>query len=153
MIVWRICKARYAATAFSGLGAEKSGGRWNHKGERMVYASSSLSLAALELFVHLEPLLMPRDLRAVSAIIPDRATVEELTARDLPKNWRRYPAPAGLRKIGSRWLHEMRSLLLVVPSAVNPEERNILINPLHPEAATIHGIRTKPFRFDPRMWK
>lgn len=153
MIVWRICKARYAATAFSGLGAEKSGGRWNHKGKRMVYTSSSLSLAALELFVHLEPRLAPRDLRAVSAIITDRVTVEELAAKDLPKNWRRYPAPARLRQIGSSWLNEQRSLLLIVSSAVNPEERNILINPLHPEAAAIHGIRTKSFRFDPRMWK
>ena len=29
---WRIVKARHAATAFSGEGAQKSGGRWNSRG-------------------------------------------------------------------------------------------------------------------------
>ena len=153
MLVWRICKKRHVRTAFSGIGAEKHGGRWNRKGERMVYASSSLSLATLELFVHLEPRLIPSDLHSIVATLPDSVSFEELTIKQLPKNWRRYPAPARLQAIGSKWLRGKRSFVLIVPSAVNPDEKNILLNPLHPEAASLTDIKSKPFHFDPRMWK
>jgi RES domain-containing protein len=153
MLIWRICKRRHVAGAFSGIGAEKHGGRWNHKGDRMVYASSTLSLASLELFVHLGPAFMPNDLWSIVAAVPDTASLEELTLADLPGNWRDYPAPTALRDIGSKWFRAKRSFLLIVPSAVNPEEKNILLNPLHPQAATIADIVSKPFHFDPRMWK
>ncbi len=153
MQVWRICRERHIASAFSGIGAEKVGGRWNHKGLRMVYTSTSLSLASLELFVHLEPNLMPGDLCAVSAIVPEEASTEELAVKDLPKNWRDYPAPARLQELGSQWLREQSSFVLHVPSAVNPEEFNLLLNPLHSEITTLGDIESKPFHFDPRMWK
>jgi len=53
MILYRICKAKYAKTAFSGAGGLDAPGRWHHKGQAIVYASATLSLAALEYFVHL----------------------------------------------------------------------------------------------------
>jgi RES domain-containing protein len=153
LIVWRICKKRHRATSFCGIGAEKYGGRWNRKGERMVYTSGSLSLAALELFVHLDPQTIPSDLIWVRAAIPDTISIETLTAKALPANWRRYPAPARLQAIGSKWLRELRSFVLVVPSAVNPEEQNMLLNPLHPDATSLSRVQSKPFHFDPRMWR
>lgn len=153
MQVWRICRERHIASAFSGIGAEKVGGRWNHKGSRMVYASTTLSLAALESFVHLEPNLIPTDLCAVSAVVPEGVSMERLGAEDLPVNWRDYPAPARLQDLGSDWLREQRSLVLFVPSAVNPEEFNVLLNPLHSEMARVSEVKSKPFRFDPRMWR
>ena len=51
---WRIVQAHRIASAFAGEGARRYGGRWNHKGIPIVYAAGSLSLAALELLVHLE---------------------------------------------------------------------------------------------------
>ena len=65
MLIWRICERRHLPTAFSGIGAEQYGGRWNRKGDGMVYASSSLSLASLEFFVHLEPAIVPKDLCSI----------------------------------------------------------------------------------------
>ena len=44
-VVWRICEATFAASAFSGEGASIVGGRWNSKGKRMVYTAEHLSLA------------------------------------------------------------------------------------------------------------
>lgn len=96
---------------------------------------------------------MPNDLHAVSATIPDGASIEEFTVADLPKNWRDYPAPTKLQEIGSRWFREQRSLILLVPSAVTPEEVNALLNPVHLEITTIADIQSRPFHFDPRMWK
>jgi RES domain-containing protein len=51
---FRLVKARHARHAFDGEGARLYGGRWNAPGLALVYASESVSLAALELLVHLE---------------------------------------------------------------------------------------------------
>jgi RES domain-containing protein len=51
-IAWRLVKKKHAADVLSGEGARLGGGRWNHVGIPVVYVSETLSLAALELFVH-----------------------------------------------------------------------------------------------------
>jgi RES domain-containing protein len=153
MVGWRICKKRHAASALSGVGAEKHGGRWNHRGDRMVYMSTSLSLAALEFFVHLQPDNIPDDLVSVSIVIPADVSAEIISADQLPNNWRDFPAPASLQEIGSKWLRESRSLLLIVPSAINPIEQNVMLNPAHPGAIAVKETKSQPFQFDPRMWK
>ncbi len=73
MQFWRTCRRRYAVEAASGEGARRYGGRWNSRGVRMVYASTSLSLAAVETFVNLEPNLRPADLVSIEGAIPDAA--------------------------------------------------------------------------------
>jgi RES domain len=65
MRFWRICRERYAAEAASGEGARLFGGRWNNRGVRVVYASMSSALAAMETFVNLEPNLQPDDLASI----------------------------------------------------------------------------------------
>ena len=41
--------------------------------------------------------------------------------------------------------------LLRVPSVVLPEEFNLVMNPLHPDAARIHAVSQRPFLFDHRL--
>src|SRR5215475_11096126 len=54
MRIWRISTARYEDTALSGIGASLVPGRWNKTGQPVVYCSSSLALATLEVLVHLD---------------------------------------------------------------------------------------------------
>ena len=150
---WRICRKQHLSNALEGIGAEKAGGRWNKRGSRIVYTSSSLSLASLELFVNLDTDILPINLVSLRIEIPDTVSREEVSITQLPRNWRTYPAPPKLQELGSQWLEEERSLLLIVPSAVTPEEPNILINPAHPQFSMVGKVESKPFRFDPRMQK
>ncbi|MBI4588479.1 MAG: RES family NAD+ phosphorylase [Candidatus Rokubacteria bacterium] len=149
--VWRICKKKYAA--FDGEGARWAGGRWNHRGTAIVYTSATLSLAALEYLVNVDATDGPADLTAVSADIPDSISLEQLDIADLPPNWRVYPAPESLADLGTRWAREGRTAMLVVPSAVIPQERNYLLNPAHSNFKTIRVGSAEPFSFDPRTWK
>jgi len=55
--IWRLVKAGRTHSAWDGEGAFRFGGRWNSRGVRAVYASSSLALALLETLVHLDPAL------------------------------------------------------------------------------------------------
>ncbi|HET6992213.1 MAG TPA: RES family NAD+ phosphorylase, partial [Bacteroidia bacterium] len=50
MIVFRLCKSNYSKD-LSGIGAEKSGGRWNSKGKAMLYTSATRALCTIEIAV------------------------------------------------------------------------------------------------------
>jgi RES domain-containing protein len=71
----------------------------------------------------------------------------------LGRDWRQYPAPERLAELGSRWLRERRTAVLIVPSAVIPHENNYLLNPRHPSFRNIRIGRPERFVFDARMWK
>jgi len=120
--VWRICSKRHRI--FDGEGARRYGGRWNHAGTSVVYTSGSLSLAALELFVHVDIDIAPSDLVAIQADIPDSMAIDTVKIDSLPKDWRRYPVPEALKDIGTAWAAKASTAILAVPSAVIPEERN-----------------------------
>ncbi len=152
MRIWRICRARFADEAFSGQGARRFGGRWNSPGVPMVYSSSSLALAAMELFVHLEPNQQPDDLVSIAATLPEGEPALRLEPSDLPSRWWTDDfAPA--RAIGDNWIRESKSLAIEVPSAALRMEWNVLVNPLHPAIAEIKIEKPQPFNFDARMFR
>lgn len=145
----RIC--RTAHRALDGEGARRYGGRWNSPGHPVVYASSTLALAALEYLVHLDSSEVPPDLVAVRITIPDDLTIIELRVSSLPARWFRYPAPDRCREAGDAWLSAGRSAVLRVPAAPVPEEWNLLLNPRHPDFRRIRARVSRPFHFDPRL--
>lgn len=149
MRVWRLCKNKHAA--FDGEGARLAGGRWNRRGTAVVYASGTLSLATLELLVHCDPALLPDDLVAIPADIPDSLRVERVEEKKLPRNWRRYPALEALARIGTDWARGLQSAALSVPSAVVPRERNFLLNPAHADFRRIRVGALEPFLLDLRL--
>ncbi|MEQ1912737.1 MAG: RES family NAD+ phosphorylase, partial [Vicinamibacterales bacterium] len=108
---------------------------------------------ALERFVHTDPDLEPTDLVAIEIHFPSTIRTESVSAKDLPSNWREYPAPIELTTIGERWLRAAKTVALSVPSAVLPRERNFIINPAHRDFDKVMVASTEPFSFDPRMWK
>ncbi len=150
---FRICHAQHRRTAFSGDGARLYPGRWNRRGVPMVYCASSPSLAQLELFVHLDASELPDHLVMIRASIPEGVAVLSLAPRDLPRDWRRLPAPPSLQEIGSDWISGGESVALRVPSVVSPTEDNVLLNPAHVDFARITIHAPERFVFDPRMRK
>lgn len=152
MKLWRICRGIHAAGAFSGDGARLFGGRWNSQGVRIVYASSSLALAALETFVHLEPNLRPDDLVSIEAEIPEGLATERLDPRSLPRKWYELRDDS-LRNIGDRWIHAGKTVALHVPSAAIRGEWNALLNPAHRDFRKLHIDKPKAFAFDLRMFR
>ena len=140
--IWRICKKQHVKGAFTGEGARLYGGRWNHKGSAVVYCASSLALAALEVFVHVDP-----------SELPDKVKVERISPNKLPKTWRASIGPDVLKDIGTTWSQRGQTVALFVPSAIVPEEENVLLDPTHPDFAKIKLGLPRPFAFDPRMRK
>jgi hypothetical protein len=54
---------------------------------------------------------------------------------------------AAIRAWVTDWLEERRSLLAAVRSHVLPEADVVLMNPLHPDAARVRPLVTRPFSF------
>lgn len=147
---WRIVKSRFAKRPFDGEGARLYGGRWNSVGVRMVYTAGSVSLAVLEMLVHLESSdVLPS--YSLCAVHFDESVVTRLDRSRLSGNWRESPAPPELLMIGDAWIAARSSAVLEVPSAVVESESNYLINPEHPDFVSLVIDPPRPFTFDPRL--
>jgi RES domain-containing protein len=150
VVGWRIVKEKHAKTAFSGEGARIFEGRWNSGGVRMVYCSEHLSLAALEILVHTQPVMI-RDKFRVFRVAWDEALMTTIDLKKLPRGWNDQPPSLISKKIGDEWIHSSRSAVLAVPSVIIPHERTFLLNPKHRDFARIKINDSGTFVLDPRL--
>ena len=152
MILWRIAAdtRKYAADDLSGGGAAKSPGRWNDAGEAVVCAAATISLSVLETAAHLDDTGFPINRYLLELNVPDDVWVlhEAFDPAALPVTWAAIPAGNASVRIGSAWLASRRSLILLVPSVIVPEERVALINPDHPECTRIVARVVRRFEYN-----
>jgi len=148
---WRLVKKNRVDTAYDGEGAFRFGGRWNNRGHRMVYASSTLALALLEILVHIDPSGHVPELFAIPVEIPDgqiekgpHATVKTFDEK-LP--W----SLSETRRVGDTWVTAALKPALQVPSAIIPTEQNFLLNPEHPDFKKCRIGTAQKLLLDPRL--
>jgi RES domain-containing protein len=152
MRVWRIIKNRYATDAFTGEGSRLNGSRWTSPGGRVIHASQSLSLATLEVLVHLQASKPLAAYVVYDIEFPD-ACVLAIDVDSLPDNWRDYPAPPETRSRGDAWLRNASSAVLRVPSAIVPIESNFLLNPEHSDFSGFPVRGPRPLDVDRRVFR
>ena len=126
------------------------GGRWSPIGVPVVYAAESAALATLEVLAHTRrmsalPLYVVIDCNFEEKLVSD--------VKDLPSNWRDYPAPPQLQAIGDKWARTKGSAVLRVPSVLVPSENNYLLNPAHPKFGRIVIGKPEKFELDVRLMK
>lgn len=147
---FRIVNAAYANRAFDGEGARLAGGRWNSPGLPAIYTAESISLAALELLVHLENSAVLDDYLIIPCRFP-RRLVKSVAMRTLPPTWRDSPPDPAVRRMGDDWLRRRTSVVLAVPSAIIEGELNYVINPLHEDFGRIAIESPRSFALDHRL--
>lgn len=151
MQVYRISKPEYVATALLGNGSALAPGRWNSTGMRLAYAAASVSLAMLEILVHVNREDVPEGRRLLCYALPDDA-IHDLPRSEWPVGWDVLPYSETVRTVGDDFVRGARHLALRVPSAVARGEYNLLINPAHPRFAEIVLISNEPLALDPRLF-
>lgn len=135
-----------AGNAFSGLGGVYGPGRWHHPGKPIIYTASSLSLATLEILVHINRSLKIETYVSWIIDVPDSLIA---TPSALPMNW--ASDIEATRTFGDEWLANGADVAIRVPSVIVRTEDNVLLNPLHSEYTrswVISGPHTVVF--DPR---
>ncbi|WP_340200577.1 RES family NAD+ phosphorylase [Ascidiimonas sp. W6] len=150
MIVYRIDRIKRKHELLSGIGAEKVGGRWNKIGTRAVYTSQNISLAYLEVVMHLDITEdLPNDRIIAHIEIPDDIKIIE--EKKLPANWNSFPYNNDTQEIFTKFCKDSKAAVLKVPSAIVRPEANYIINPLHLDATLIKVVKTERFTFDSRL--
>lgn len=152
--LWRIGSdtPNYTSEDATGAGSASTGGRWNEKGTHVVYAASSISLACLETLVHIKDGDLPYNRYLVKITVP-YAVWKSRSTFDATNNvgWDALPFGKVSIDAGTSWIKEQESALLVVPSVIVPQEQNVLINPAHPDAATITFAKVEKWLYDTRL--
>ncbi len=151
MRVFRLARKPFSRSPLDGRGGLFAAGRWHTPRRLVVYTSSSLALASLEVLVHCELDVLPTDLFAIEMSIPENIKIRRVEQSRMPRTWRKYPAPRVLQDMGNSWIDSESSCVLEVPSAVVPSESNFLINPKHSDIGRIEIVRRFNFRFDARL--
>ena len=148
MQAWRIVRDLHPI--LDGQGAAEYGGRWNAPGRAVIYAGASFAIAILERLVYLPTGRIPANQVWAAIDIPDRVRVEIGEPRDVP-DWD-APDQQASRRYGDAWLDSLRTAVLLVPSAVTKIDRNVLINPNHPDFAAITADPPQPVGWDGRLF-
>ena len=151
MRVWRITPARYLGDLTRGIGGLHAAGRWHERGVPVLYAADHPSTALLELIVNVGAAKLKQgDYVLVPLRLPADAT-RVVEVEDLPPDWRQHPHPDATRALGMGWIRARRHLALVVPSAVFPQARNVVLNPVHPRIGEVEVDAAVPLEIDERL--
>jgi RES domain-containing protein len=150
VVGWRIVKQRHAASAFSGEGARLFEGRWNSAGVAMVYCSEHVSLAALEILVHMQPIVPREKFRLFRASWNEKLMIS-LEPTKLPRGWNRAMAGSASRQVGDDWIKSGKSAVLSVPSVIVARERTFLLNPKQADFSRIKIKDSGLLELDPRL--
>ncbi len=134
MFAYRIADARHPI--FDPTGAVLHGGRWNSIGQRVIYEAETYAGALLEVLVHANLTLPPRNHKVIRIDIPDDVAIENVRISDV-QDWDAEDM-VGSRAFGDQWIHEARSAVLRVPSVVTQgREHNLVIHAAHPQFSRI----------------
>jgi RES domain-containing protein len=147
MLLWRISRHR----DLSGSGGLRASGRWHDRGLPVVYLAETPAGALLEACVHTSANDVPPTYPLLAVRVHEQVSIKRLEMTALQPNW--IDRLEATREVGSAWLHSLRSALLRVPSALVPATLNVLLNPLHPQAAYIQIESIYEYPFDPRLKK
>ncbi|MDM0030282.1 RES family NAD+ phosphorylase [Variovorax saccharolyticus] len=150
--VWRICTTKGLRRDQLSYGSTLSPGRWHlpsPDGLPVIYAGGSRAICQLEKRVHCNG-VKPIGQALIRLDLPDGADLQDVRD-DLPADW--IDQEALTQSIGVAWRKAGGALGLWVPSAVEPSESNIVLNPDHAAFQQVAvTVERNPFEFDDRMF-
>ena len=147
MEVYRICLAQYATE----LIASGNPGRWNLRGQLVLYAAGSRALACLENVVHRSGEGLNNQFKVVRIAVPDALPITELTLDQLPADWQPPRHYARCQPLGADWYQRQASAVLRVPSSIIAHEHNYVLNTRHPDFGQLRIAGWEDFAFDARI--
>lgn len=147
MLLWRISNH----SSLAGHGGLIADGRWHFQGSPVVYLAESPAGALLEILAHLELDIsgLPIGYKLLKIDAPPDVLPEYLKENEIPSRWRENPSVTA--ELGTNWLKRGRAALLRVPSAIVPETFNVVLNPLHPDAAKLKILWHRNYPWDSRL--
>ncbi len=135
---------------YDARGSTVSPGRWNDAATAVIYACEHYSTAMLEILARGSERLPPNQ-HFITITIP-RGTSYEIVTKDRLPGWDAVE-PVVSREFGAQWVRDAHSAILIGPSYVARIERNVIINPVHPDAGDIEKTLPEPVWWDERLFR
>ncbi|MDQ2720018.1 MAG: RES family NAD+ phosphorylase [Bacteroidota bacterium] len=147
MLVYRIVHKKYSHSLFvSGMA-----GRWNSKGNKVLYCAESIALAFLENMIRRQGVGFNDDFKIMLIDVPSKTEITFITLDTLDTGWRDYNHYSKCQAQGDKWYSERKTLLLKVPSAVLTESFNYVINTEHPDYKKVSLVEVTKLVPDKRI--
>ncbi|WP_035566342.1 RES family NAD+ phosphorylase [Hymenobacter sp. IS2118] len=147
MEIYRICLAKYAGE----LVASGNPGRWNLRGQLVIYAAGSRALACLENVVHRSGEGLNSLFKVIRIDVPETLAIADLPLDQMPADWQLPRHYARCQPLGATWYQRQEAAILRVPSSIIAHEHNYVLNTLHPDFGQIRIVGWEEFAFDPRI--
>ena len=147
MEIYRICLAKYSGE----LVASGNPGRWNLRGQLVIYAAGSRALACLENVVHRSGEGLNSLFRVIRIDVPDSLAIEELTLTEMPSEWQLPRQYARCQPLGAAWYQRQTAAVLRVPSSIIAHEHNYVLNTRHRDFGQVRIAGWEDFEFDSRI--
>ncbi len=145
--LWRVSQHR----DLKGVGGLRAPGRWHERGLPVVYLAESPAGALLETCVHTSANDVPPHYILLGIEVDAAIAMESVEVSALSAKW--IEDVHITRQIGSGWLREASNALLRIPSALVLATFNVMLNPLHADAARLRIQSAVKYPFDPRIKK
>lgn len=134
---------------FSAEGSRLNEGRWNAKGDSILYTSEHYSTALLEKLVGYSGVVPPNQ-HVIEITIPAGVAYEIFNVAHVP-DWA-SDTGASARAFGHQWYKDRRSAILFVPSVPGNPDRNVLIHENHADFPKIRAGLETPIKWDRRLF-
>ena len=154
MLLYRATSQQYLEV-YNGMGGSyREGGRWNRRGQPVMYFALSPAVARLEMANYLPaPDMVPEGYR-IGEYRLDTDAVSRLNPRTLPDDWMQYPYPRSTQQIGGMWLLRAEEAVLLAPSVTDTlnVDQIAMVNPLHPDVRSLQLLRQTDVLYSDRMF-
>lgn len=129
MILFRLARIEYTDKLYSSGAAN----RWNKSQQEVIYTSESIALCALELLAHTNGIRPAGKFGLMYIEIENSSSIYTVGVSELPPYWNTLSSYPYTQQLGSNWYKKSECLVMSVPSAVIPSERNMVLNTRHPD--------------------
>lgn len=132
MDLYRVFSGHFSLKDYSKDNSAPLGGRWNVRGQQVVYTNGSFSGAVSRALRHNFPGNEEENTRSLSIVqlyVPQGVTQIRVGTAELPIDWTSNIKFS--QEYGQKWLDHKESCILVTPSALSPHDFVCILNPEH----------------------
>lgn len=169
MILFRALHKQFVDnwSAFEKSSSFLNGARWNLAGTPVIYMSTNVQNAMLEMGNYMPSPAVANALNVMGVFESPSLRLYELRPEELPNNWEQYPFVEGTQELGSRILLDDHYDGVIVPSCTINNElahsphndvrrcnyANAVLNPSKPSVANMRLLDTYSPVYSSRMFQ
>ncbi len=139
--LYRIVKNRYASDPLASA-SHLFDGRWHSAGSHVLYTATDMVQAVGELMSAMPDEIRDNGQFSLIEMVASGSAVS-IPAENIPGFLTNTTNTVATRNLGDHWVSSQQSLMLFVPSLLQPDKVNVVLNRSHPDFSNIEIVRVQ----------